>query len=306
MGKKQYDPLWRILDENVALQGAEPDVDVHCPYCHVIVHVGLKGKVGDRYECGLCGGVSELCEQEEWTTLDRRGGKLGEGEKLTYFAWFRCQECRMVSQQDDLSRPYMPCPTCGASSQARTIWPPAETKPLLSSVLDHDLSDQEEKVAAIVSATTFLEILLDDALRNLLQRDGASYELRARLFGEVESVDGRLSIVEQLLGTEVEDIAAELGVGWFMDEWKSYRQMRRNAVHGVNLPTSPSDLQKGLERIMLAGEQVFAEVNKRTWMEEEASDLEGPSVFLRALDEVGDRSRLASSQSQASLRPSQS
>jgi hypothetical protein len=159
-----------------------------------------------------------------------------------------------------------------------------EAQSLLSSVLEREPSDQEAKAAAVISATTFLEILLDDAVRNLLERDGASYELRARLVGEVESVEGRLSIVEQLLGTEVEDIAAELGVGSFMDEWKRYRWMRRNVMHRGNLHTSGSDLQEGLERTMLAGAKVFAEVNNRTWMGEKGSNLGGPSVFLRALD----------------------
>ena len=213
MGEKRYDPLWRILDENVALQGAEPDVDVRCPYCHVIVHVGLQAKVGERYECGLCGGVSVLTEEEEKKSiLDGQGGKLGGSERFIHPAWFLCQECRTVSRQVDLSRPYMPCPTCGAPSQARTIWPSVEAQSLLSSVLENEPSDQEAKAAAIMSATTFLEILLDDALWTLLERDGASYQLRTRLVGEVESVDGRLNIVGQLLGTEVDDIAAELGV----------------------------------------------------------------------------------------------
>jgi hypothetical protein len=64
MAKKKYDPLWQIVDEKVALQGGEPDVDARCPHCHVVVHVGLAGKVGERYECGLCGGVSVLAEEE--------------------------------------------------------------------------------------------------------------------------------------------------------------------------------------------------------------------------------------------------
>jgi hypothetical protein len=69
VAKKKYDPLWQIVDEKVALQGGEPDVDARCPYCHVAVHVGLAGKVGERYECGLCGGVSVLAEEEGRPTL---------------------------------------------------------------------------------------------------------------------------------------------------------------------------------------------------------------------------------------------
>ncbi len=69
MAKKKYDPLWQIVDENVALQGGEPDVDARCPYCHVVVHVGLTAKVGERYECGLCGGVSLLVGEEGTVTL---------------------------------------------------------------------------------------------------------------------------------------------------------------------------------------------------------------------------------------------
>ena len=63
MSKKKYDPLWELLDEKVALQGMEPDVDAKCPYCHVTVHLGLKVEPGAQLECGLCGGVSEVIEE---------------------------------------------------------------------------------------------------------------------------------------------------------------------------------------------------------------------------------------------------
>ncbi|MFH0916472.1 MAG: hypothetical protein V1912_08510 [bacterium] len=69
MAKKKYDPLWEVVDERVALQGAEPDVDVRCPYCHVTVHLGLGNKAGETYECGLCGGVSQVGEAQEGPTL---------------------------------------------------------------------------------------------------------------------------------------------------------------------------------------------------------------------------------------------
>lgn len=62
MAKKKYDPLWEIVDEKVALQGQEPDVDAFCPHCHVAVHLGTAAKVGEHYACGLCGGVSEVAE----------------------------------------------------------------------------------------------------------------------------------------------------------------------------------------------------------------------------------------------------
>ncbi|OFW60572.1 MAG: hypothetical protein A2133_11980 [Actinobacteria bacterium RBG_16_64_13] len=60
MAKKKFDPLWEIVDEKVALQGAEPDVDVPCPHCNVTVHLGSAVKAGERFACGLCGGVSEV------------------------------------------------------------------------------------------------------------------------------------------------------------------------------------------------------------------------------------------------------
>ncbi len=73
MSKKKYDPLWTIVDEKIALQGGEPDVDARCPYCHVVVHVGLQAKAGERYECGLCGGTSTVAEEQGTVTLTRVG-----------------------------------------------------------------------------------------------------------------------------------------------------------------------------------------------------------------------------------------
>jgi Zn finger protein HypA/HybF involved in hydrogenase expression len=55
---KKYDPLWEIVDEKVALQGQESDVDVACPHCHVVVHLGNTAAVGERFACGLCAGTS--------------------------------------------------------------------------------------------------------------------------------------------------------------------------------------------------------------------------------------------------------
>ena len=71
MAKKKYDPLWEIVGEKVALQGREPDVDVPCPHCGVLVHVGNSAKSGERYACGLCGGVSEVVENDDGTGLRR-------------------------------------------------------------------------------------------------------------------------------------------------------------------------------------------------------------------------------------------
>lgn len=71
MAKKKYDPLWKIVGEEVAIQGGESDVDASCPYCNVTVHVGLEASAGERYECGLCGGVSLLAEEEGGLVLTR-------------------------------------------------------------------------------------------------------------------------------------------------------------------------------------------------------------------------------------------
>ncbi len=69
MAKKQYDPLWEIIDEKVALQGVEPDVDSVCPFCHVKVHIGLALQAGERVECGLCGTVSEIVQNDGVVSL---------------------------------------------------------------------------------------------------------------------------------------------------------------------------------------------------------------------------------------------
>ena len=63
MAKKRYDPLWELVGEKIALQGQAPDVDVVCPHCHVTVHLGEAAQPGQRYACGLCGGLSEVVEQ---------------------------------------------------------------------------------------------------------------------------------------------------------------------------------------------------------------------------------------------------
>lgn len=60
MAKKKYDPLWEVAGEKVALQGQEPEADVLCPHCNVKVYLSPTARPGDRFACGLCGGISEV------------------------------------------------------------------------------------------------------------------------------------------------------------------------------------------------------------------------------------------------------
>ncbi len=65
MAKKKYDPLWEVVNEKVALQGQGPDVNVPCPHCNVVVHLKVGVRAGERFACGLCGGVSEVVDGPE-------------------------------------------------------------------------------------------------------------------------------------------------------------------------------------------------------------------------------------------------
>jgi hypothetical protein len=67
---KKYDPLWEIVDEKIALQDQEPDVDAPCPHCHVVLHLGLAVQEGQRVNCGLCGGTSEVAQGPDGPRLE--------------------------------------------------------------------------------------------------------------------------------------------------------------------------------------------------------------------------------------------
>jgi hypothetical protein len=69
VARKKFDPLWEIVNEKVALQNEEPDVDLPCPHCHVLLHLGAKAPKGERITCGLCGGVSEVVDAPEGAQL---------------------------------------------------------------------------------------------------------------------------------------------------------------------------------------------------------------------------------------------
>jgi hypothetical protein len=64
VAKKRYDPLWELVNEKVPLQGTAPDHDAHCPHCNVTLHIGREIKPGRKIECGLCGGTSEVLEED--------------------------------------------------------------------------------------------------------------------------------------------------------------------------------------------------------------------------------------------------
>jgi ribosomal protein S27AE len=58
--KKRTDPLWKIVGEEVSLQGSEQARRVACPRCNVVVELPGETATGDRFRCGLCGTVSEV------------------------------------------------------------------------------------------------------------------------------------------------------------------------------------------------------------------------------------------------------
>jgi hypothetical protein len=66
---KKFDPLWEIVDEKVALQNAEPDIDAPCPYCNVPLHLGAVAPKGAKVTCGLCGGTSQVVDTVEGVRL---------------------------------------------------------------------------------------------------------------------------------------------------------------------------------------------------------------------------------------------
>jgi hypothetical protein len=66
---KKYDPLWELVDEKVALQGQEPEVQAHCPHCNVNLTLGPAVVEGTRVACGLCGGASKVVLQNGVATL---------------------------------------------------------------------------------------------------------------------------------------------------------------------------------------------------------------------------------------------
>jgi len=69
VAEKKFDPLWEIIDEKVALQNVEPDIDVPCPHCHVPLHLDSGVSAGTRLKCGLCGGSSVVVETAEGPSL---------------------------------------------------------------------------------------------------------------------------------------------------------------------------------------------------------------------------------------------
>ena len=62
MATKKFDPLWEIVDEKIALQNVEADLESPCPHCSVPLHLGAGVPRGRRVTCGLCGGESEVVE----------------------------------------------------------------------------------------------------------------------------------------------------------------------------------------------------------------------------------------------------
>jgi hypothetical protein len=115
---------------------------------------------------------------------------------------------------------------------------------------------------------TFLETMLEDALARIMETQGADVRLRASVLDGQRSIGQRLGrLFPTLVGSQFEDVAAQLGFKDFPRDWRYLRQQRNAFIHDTAFEGPLHELDKKLANqamhLLDDAYRLFAGINNR-------------------------------------------
>lgn len=140
--------------------------------------------------------------------------------------------CRRLVFDPDrkLARRDQPAPCCGASGEARTVWPSPETYAVLEIARRQQLDTSDGERIAIVFLATALEMFLESVLWELLAaQDSLLSEL---ILSGYKGRERRIELFKALSGTSVLEILRAKKLETFFADWGEIAKARNNIVHG--------------------------------------------------------------------------
>ncbi|MFH1450325.1 MAG: hypothetical protein ABIG09_07975 [bacterium] len=134
-----------------------------------------------------------------------------------------------------------PTPCCGHSGQARQIWPSVPAQRFLGIVTERNLEDDDEKRVATILLCTSLELLLENAIWEVLVACNTPTEVAEFILETNQGREKRKKVFNNFSATSLGELLESNGLGNFMKRWKDLSEKRNGIVHGqyyVALPTA--------------------------------------------------------------------
>ncbi|MHB9112358.1 MAG: hypothetical protein ACYC4D_06990 [Thermoleophilia bacterium] len=126
-----------------------------------------------------------------------------------------------------------PAPCCGASGEARGIWPWHGGNKLLEIVYEQDLIEFEERRVAIVFLHSALEFLMEQSLWELLSDLFKTHnKVTEAMLESNEGIHKRIELYKKIYGRTLNAIFQENGFVSFFQDWKQLIKLRNGIVHG--------------------------------------------------------------------------
>lgn len=156
------------------------------------------------------------------------------GVNIYHSPYVQCPACGKIipGSPSKLIRPDEPAPCCGATGEARLLWPSLEVHHFLELVHKQNLDSTNERRVAIVFLATVLELLLENVLWELVRTYTDSHQLAEYLFDTSWGKERRIRLYDKLSDRPLGELLQENGMGEFLKEWGELSSVRNKIVHG--------------------------------------------------------------------------
>ena len=154
-------------------------------------------------------------------------------DRLTYVACPSCE--RLLEDGGDLdlqAYELTACPKCGASGEARLVWPTASLIAL--DIVDREPEGEFGEVVAVhcVFLAAALEAMIQWTLATGLRRSMAPGVIVEALMSRVTGRQRSLSLYKELVGRSAKQVLAEAAGGEWFDAWNEVVAARNRIAHG--------------------------------------------------------------------------
>lgn len=176
--------------------------------------------------------------------------------------YIQCPACRRLNFDPDrkLARRDEPAPCCGASGEARIIWPSAETHDILEIARKRRLGTAQGRRIAIVFLATALEMLLESILWELLAAHRSSVFLSEIILDGYRGRDRRIGLFKTLSGKSISNVLKAKKLENFLADWDEIARARNDIAHGQYFYERKGRTGVLIKRVINSCLQVFAEL----------------------------------------------
>lgn len=177
--------------------------------------------------------------------------------------YLQCPACRQVVFDPDrqLARLDQSARCCGASGEARILWPSPETYGILEIAKKQQLDSWEGKRVAIVFLATALEMFLESVLWELLEAQNSSTLHSEVVLDGYQGRERRVELFKVLSGASVSEVLKAKNLEIFLADWGVIIKARNDIVHGKYSSERNDDPKASIKRVIEKCFDAFAELH---------------------------------------------